>query len=71
MVQQLGFAAGLDPADTEGSKLDKLEASLRRGAADIGEATPLVAALLGIDASARYPALGSPRSNGAPGHWAC
>ena len=57
VVQQLGFAAGLDPADTEGSKLDKLEASLRRGAADIGEATPLVAALLGIDASARYPAL--------------
>ena len=56
MAQQLGFAAGLEPADTEAAKLDKLEALLRQGAEDVGEAAPLIAALLGIDAGARYPA---------------
>ena len=56
VAQQLGLAAGLEPADTEAAKLDKLEALLRRGVDDVGEAVPLVAALLGIDAGGRYPA---------------
>ena len=56
MVQQLAFAAGLEPTEAETAKLDKLEALLRQGAEDAGEAVPLIAALLGIDAGARYPA---------------
>lgn len=36
--------------------LDKLEALLRQGTDDISEATPLIAALFGIDAGVRYPA---------------
>jgi predicted ATPase len=55
VARQLGVTAGLDPTDAEAAKLDKLEALLRQGAEDVGEAAPLVAALLGIDASARYP----------------
>jgi class 3 adenylate cyclase/predicted ATPase len=60
VVRQLGLTAGLEPADTEATKLDKLEALLRQGqeTEEVGEAAPLVAALLGIDAGARYPALG-------------
>ena len=54
--QQLGFAAGLLPADAEAAKLDKLEALLRQGAEDVGEAAPLIAALLGMDTGARYVA---------------
>src|SRR3712207_4206365 len=45
VVRQLGLAADLEPTDTEAAKLDKLEALLRQGADDIGEAAPLVAAL--------------------------
>ncbi|HET6521976.1 MAG TPA: hypothetical protein VFG47_19465 [Geminicoccaceae bacterium] len=56
VVRQLAFAAGLDPADTEATRLDKIEALLRQGVDDVGEAAPPVAALLGIDAGARYPA---------------
>ena len=41
VARQLGFAAGLDPADTEAARLDKLEALLRQGAEDVGEAAPL------------------------------
>jgi class 3 adenylate cyclase/tetratricopeptide (TPR) repeat protein len=57
VVQQLGFAAGLAPVDTEAARLDKLEVLLRRGTEDLDEAAPLIAALLGIDFGARYPAL--------------
>jgi class 3 adenylate cyclase/predicted ATPase len=57
VAQQLAFAAGLEPADDDAAKLDRLEALLRQGAEDVGEAAPLVAALLGIDAGARHPAL--------------
>ena len=39
-----------------GGKLDKLEALLRRGIEDVGEAAPLIAALLGMESGARYPA---------------
>ena len=56
IAQQLRFAAGLEPADTEAVKLDKLDALLRQGVEDVSKAAPLVAALLGIDAGARYPA---------------
>ena len=56
VAQQLGFAAGLMPADAEAAKLDKLEALLREGLGGVSEAVPLMAALLGMDAGARYPA---------------
>jgi class 3 adenylate cyclase/predicted ATPase len=55
VARQLARAAGFEPADTEAARLDKLEALLRQGAEDVGEAAPLIAALLGIDAGARYP----------------
>ena len=57
VTQQLGFVAGLTPADPDGAKLDKLEALLRAGAARPDETVPLVAALLGIESGDRYPAL--------------
>jgi predicted ATPase len=56
VIQQLGFAAGFAPADTEAARLAKLEALLRQGTEDVGGAAPLVAALLGIEADARHPA---------------
>jgi class 3 adenylate cyclase/predicted ATPase len=55
VARQLAHAAGIEPADTEAAKLDKLKALLRQGARNVGAAVPLVAAMLGIDASARYP----------------
>ena len=55
VARQLGFAAGLDPADTGGAKLDKLEALLRQGVEDVAEAVAVIAALLGIEAGGRYP----------------
>jgi class 3 adenylate cyclase/predicted ATPase len=56
VIQQLGFAADLKPTDAEAVKLDKLEALLGQAADDVGEAVPLIAALLGTDAGVRYPA---------------
>ena len=56
VAQQLGLAAGLETSDPEAVKLDKLEALLSQGIEDIGEAAPLIAALLGVEAGARYPA---------------
>jgi predicted ATPase/class 3 adenylate cyclase len=55
VARQVAFAAGLTYADPDRSKLDKLVALLRRGADDVAEAVPLVAALLGIDPDTRYP----------------
>ena len=68
VAQQLAFAAGLAPADAEAARLDKLEALLRQGAGEHpGEAVPLIAALLGIDAGAAPSgARISARSSGAP-----
>lgn len=57
VARQLGLAAGLAPADGEAARLGKLETLLHQGAEDIGEAAPLLAAVLGIDAGGRYPAL--------------
>jgi class 3 adenylate cyclase/predicted ATPase len=56
VIQQIGYAASLEPADTDAVKLHKLEVLLRSGAQDISQAVPLVAALLGIDPGERYPA---------------
>jgi predicted ATPase len=50
-------AAGLSRDDRAETKLDKLEALLARGTQALGEAVPLVAALLGIETGARYPPL--------------
>jgi class 3 adenylate cyclase/tetratricopeptide (TPR) repeat protein len=55
VAQQLRFAAGIEPTDPEPTKLDKLKVLLRQGTDDPGEAAPLIAALLGIDADARCP----------------
>jgi hypothetical protein len=60
VAPQLRLAAGLEPADSAAAGLDKLEALLRQGADDIGEATPAVAALLGIDMDARHLSRTSP-----------
>ena len=56
VAQQLGLAAGLEPADGGTTKLDKLEVLLRQGVEDVSEAAPLIAALLGVEAGNRYPA---------------
>jgi class 3 adenylate cyclase/predicted ATPase len=54
VMQQLTFAAGFGPADADAAKLDKLEVLLRQGMEDVSTAASLVAALLGIDAGARF-----------------
>ena len=57
VTRQLGFAAGLTPADPDADQARQARgAAARRGRSDVGEAVPLVAALLGIDAGDRYPA---------------
>lgn len=56
-IQQLGHAAGFAADDDSERRLDKLEMLLRRASDDVGAAAPLLAALLGIDATARYGAL--------------
>ena len=55
VAQQLGLAAGLETSDSEAVRLDKLEALLKQGLDDVGEAAPLIAALVGVEAGARYP----------------
>jgi class 3 adenylate cyclase/tetratricopeptide (TPR) repeat protein len=54
VIKQLERAAGIRRDDAPGTKLDKLEASLRRTIADITEAGPLLAELLSIDTAGRY-----------------
>lgn len=56
IVEQFEFAAGFDRHDTPEQKLDKTETMLGGGGAQIDEAAPLLAALLGL-AVHRYPAL--------------
>ena len=65
IIQQLGHVAGLLPGDNDDAKLDKIETLLRQNMERIDEAAPLVGALLGIDTSARYPAL----QNLSPQQW--
>jgi tetratricopeptide (TPR) repeat protein len=54
VIQQLAHAAGLTEGDSADRRLDRIEAMLSRASDDVGGAMPLIAALLGIDASSRY-----------------
>jgi class 3 adenylate cyclase/predicted ATPase len=56
-IQQLSHAADLAPGDGPDGKLDKLERLIGRALAAPGEETALMAALLGLDGTARYGAL--------------
>ncbi len=53
-IQHLTHAAGFAADDGAERRLDKLEVLLRRASDEIGEVAPLMAALLGIDATSRY-----------------
>ncbi|MEZ5832584.1 MAG: adenylate/guanylate cyclase domain-containing protein [Dongiaceae bacterium] len=53
-IQQLTHAAGFIPGDALDVRLDRLEALLAKATDDIGEAAPLIAALIGLDAEPRY-----------------
>ncbi len=56
MIAQLERAAGFAPHDQAGDKLLKLEALLGQATAQLDEAVPLIAALLGVPSDARYRA---------------
>jgi class 3 adenylate cyclase/tetratricopeptide (TPR) repeat protein len=56
-ITQLERAAGLRREDTADARLDKLEAVLAQATNDIGEAAPLLAALLSLPVGERYPPL--------------
>ena len=56
-IRQLEFAAGLDRHDSPDTKLDKLEAVLAGPSNVVAEAAPLLAALLSISYTQRYPQL--------------
>jgi hypothetical protein len=56
-IDQLERAAGFRREDTTDARLDKLEAVLARATDDVGEAAPLLAALLSLPAGERYPPL--------------
>jgi predicted ATPase len=55
VIEQLERAAGFERDDPPGVKLAKLEALLARGTDKLGDAVPLIAALLGISTEERYP----------------
>jgi class 3 adenylate cyclase/predicted ATPase len=55
-IQQITHAAGFVPWDALGLRLERLEALLAKATDDIGEAAPLIAALIGLDAESRYEA---------------
>jgi class 3 adenylate cyclase len=59
-ITQLERAAGFGRDDTAAQRLDKLEAVLAQATNDLGEAAPLLAALLSIPAGERYPPLNLP-----------
>ena len=56
-ITQLERAAGFRRDDTAEQRLDKLEAMLAQATDDLGEAAPLLAALLSLPAGERYPPL--------------
>ncbi len=56
-ITQLERAAGFRREDTADERLDKLEAVLARATNDLGEAVPLLAALLSLPTGERYPPL--------------
>jgi hypothetical protein len=57
MITQLERAAGFRREDTADQRLDKLEAVLAQATNDLGEAAPLIAALLSLPTGERYPPL--------------
>jgi class 3 adenylate cyclase len=56
-ITQLERAAGFRRDDTADQRLDKLEAVLAQATNDLGEAVPLLAALLSLATGERYPPL--------------
>jgi class 3 adenylate cyclase len=56
-ITQLERAAGFRREDTAEQRLDKLEAVLAQATNDLGEAAPLIAALLSLPTGERYPPL--------------
>jgi class 3 adenylate cyclase len=56
-ITQLQRAAGFRREDTADERLDKLGAVLGQATNDVGEAAPLLAALLSLPAGERYPPL--------------
>jgi class 3 adenylate cyclase/predicted ATPase len=56
-ITQLERAAGFRRDDTDEQRLNKLEAVLAQATNDLGEAGPLLAALLSIATGGRYPSL--------------
>jgi predicted ATPase len=56
-IQQITHAAGFVPGDPLDRRLERLEVLLAKATDDIGEAAPLIAALIGLDAESRYGAL--------------
>ena len=54
VIQQIAHAAGFASGESNDTRLDKLEALLAMGTERIGEAAPLVAALMGLNGEARY-----------------
>jgi class 3 adenylate cyclase len=56
-ITQLERAAGFRREDTAERRLDKLEAVLAQATDDLGEAAPLIAALLSLPTGERYPPL--------------
>ncbi len=59
--RQLTAAARLDDAPNDVDRLTRLDALLRRGVADPGEALPLLAGLLGIAAPGELPTMSASR----------
>ena len=55
VIEQLVRAAGFERDDSQRDRLEKLEALLAQGTQKLNRALPLVAALLSIPASDRYP----------------
>jgi class 3 adenylate cyclase/tetratricopeptide (TPR) repeat protein len=56
-IAQLERAAGFRREDTPAQRFDKLEAVLAQATDDLGEAAPLLAALLSLPPAERYPPL--------------
>src|SRR5262249_12438231 len=56
-IQQITHAAGFVPGDAMDLRLGRLEALLAKATDNIGEAAPLIAGLIGLDAEFRYGAL--------------
>jgi class 3 adenylate cyclase/predicted ATPase len=57
IIAHLARAAGLTPEDAPATKLAKLEELLGQATEQLDEAVPLIGALLGLPADARYPGL--------------